>query len=133
MLLDASAVLALLFSEIGSDAVATALQQHDCNITAANQAEVIGKLLDRGMIRKDIEQALSSLPITVIDSTVADGEAAGYVRSASRSLGLSLGDRLCLAAAQRLNTPVMTVDQAWMGLAETLALTVICIRLKGSK
>jgi ribonuclease VapC len=130
MLLDASAVLALLFGEAGSDTVASALQQHDCRITAANQAEVIAKLIDRGLTQNDVQQALSSLPITVIDSTAADGEIAGYLRSVSRNLGLSLGDRLCLAAGQRLNTPVMTADQAWLGLSEALGLKIIGIREK---
>jgi ribonuclease VapC len=130
MLLDASAVLALLFSETGSETVASALQQHDCRITAVNQAEVIAKLIDRGLTHNDVKQALSSLPITVIDSTATDGEAAGYLRSVSRNLGLSLGDRLCLAAGQRLNTPVMTADQAWLGLSDALELTIISIRAK---
>jgi PIN domain nuclease of toxin-antitoxin system len=130
MLLDASAVLALLFNEVGSEAVSTALLQYDCRITAANQAEVIAKLTDRDLTHKDVRQVLSILSITVIDSTAADGEAAGYLRSVSRNLGLSLGDRLCLAAGQRLNTPVMTADQAWLGLSEALGLNIICIRAK---
>jgi PIN domain nuclease of toxin-antitoxin system len=130
MLLDASAVLALLFSETGSDTVATALQQHDCRITAANQAEVIAKLIDRGLAQTNVHLVLSSLSITVVDNSVADGEAAGYMRSASKPIGLSLGDRLCLAAGQRLKTPVMTADQAWLGLSEALGLNIICIRAK---
>jgi PIN domain nuclease of toxin-antitoxin system len=130
MLLDASAVLALLFNEVGSEVVATALLQYDCRITAPNQAEVIAKLTDRDLTHNDVKQVLSILSITVIDSTAADGEAAGYLRSVSRNLGLSLGDRLCLAAGQRLNTPVMTADQAWLGLSEALELNIICIRTK---
>jgi PIN domain nuclease of toxin-antitoxin system len=130
MLLDASAVLALLFNEVGSEVVATALLQYDCRITAPNQAEVIAKLTDRDLTHNDVKQVLSILSITVIDSTAADGEAAGYLRSVSRNLGLSLGDRLCLAAGQRLNTPVMTADPAWLGLSEALELNIICIRTK---
>ena len=126
--LDASAILALLFNEPNSDTVATALQHERCMVTAANHAEVIAKLLDRGLSPPDVAAALSALPMQVIDSTAADGEAAGYMRSASRAIGLSLGDRLCLATAQRLGGGVITADRAWLALGSALNLSIVCIR-----
>ena len=42
---------------------------------------------------------------------IADAEAAA--RLWQRGSGLSLGDRLCLATAQRLSAVVWTADTAW--------------------
>ncbi|WP_051758091.1 hypothetical protein [Prauserella rugosa] len=44
----------------------------------------------------------------------------------TRHQGLSLGDRACLALAQRLDRPALTADQAWKNL--DLAVDVQLIR-----
>ena len=41
---------------------------------------------------------------------------AGYLYSACKSLGLSLGDRACLALAKSKSLPVLTADKAWLEL-----------------
>ena len=46
----------------------------------------------------------------------------------SKPLGLSLGDRYCLALAQKLRIPVYTGDRAWQKLEEQLGITVKLIR-----
>ena len=47
---------------------------------------------------------------------------------APRTHGLSLGDRLCLAAAQRLKAQVHTADRVWLDVADALRLDIRCIR-----
>jgi ribonuclease VapC len=128
VLLDASAVLAFLQGEPGEEVVRHALQTQPCAITAANQCEVIAKALDRGITRPALESILAALGTSVIDILAADGAAAGWMRPATRALGLSLGDRLCLAAAQRLAAPVLTADRPWLALAEPLGVDIRCIR-----
>ena len=116
VVLDASALLAFLQGEPGEEAVAQALQSQRCLVTAANQAEVISRALDRGGEPAVIEQLLSGLGYEVIDCTAADGAQAGWLRTATRAWGLSLGDRLCLAAAQRLAVAQLgspSVSQTW--------------------
>ena len=128
VVLDASALLAFLQGEPGEEAVAQALQSQRCLVTAANQAEVISRALDRGGEPAVIEQLLSGLGYEVIDCTAADGAQAGWLRTATRAWGLSLGDRLCLAAAQRLQAPVLTADRHWLRLGAALNLKVVSIR-----
>lgn len=128
VLLDASAVLAFLQGEPGEEVVRHALQTQPCAMTAANQCEVIAKALDRGIDRPALENILAALGTSVVDILAADGAAAGWMRPATRALGLSLGDRLCLAAAQRLAAPVLTADRPWLALAEPLGLDIRCIR-----
>ena len=126
--LDASAILAFLQSEPGEDLVQQALQTGPCVVSAANQAEIIAKLLDHGGNPDTIQLILTELAYTLIDSTGADGMQAGWMHRETRKLGLSLGDRLCLAAAQRLEARVLTADRPWSAVAPLLKLDICCIR-----
>ena len=85
-------------------------------ISAVNLAEVATKIMDRGSSGLDTSTAISELGLELIPF---DGELAletGRLREATRSFGLSLGDRACLATARRLKLPAVTADQAWAGL-----------------
>lgn len=126
--LDASAVLAFLQAEPGHDVVRLALQNERCIVTAANQAEIIAKATDKGVDAAQLGGLLADLAYTVIDVTANDGAAAGWMRSSTRSVGLSLGDRICLASAKRLNARVLTADRAWLDVATPLGLQIRCIR-----
>jgi ribonuclease VapC len=128
VVLDASAILAFLQGEPGEDVVQQALQNHPCLVSAANQAEVIAKALDRGASAHAIHGILSDLAYAVIDIKADDGVQAGLMRESTRTIGLSLGDRLCLAVAQRLQAPVLTADRPWLGIAKSLSLDIRCIR-----
>jgi PIN domain nuclease of toxin-antitoxin system len=47
------------------------------------------------------------------------------LRSATRSAGLSLGDRACLALAERLGMVALTADRAWGTLQVGIQVDVI--------
>lgn len=126
--LDASAVLAFLQGEPGDNIVRLALQSGRCVVSAANQAEIIAKSLDRGGDPETIKIILAELGYTVVDIQAEDGMQAGWLRSQTRQFGLSLGDRLCLVLAQRLKARVLTADRPWLTLAQILGLEIICIR-----
>ncbi len=107
--LDASAVLAFLLGEPGAERVEAALDGGF--IGAANWAEVAQKVrsapADWGMARA----LLLSYSLAVEPVTSADAETAAALWR--RGSGLSLGDRLCLALAERLDATVLTADRAW--------------------
>jgi PIN domain nuclease of toxin-antitoxin system len=129
ILLDASAILAYLHNEPGADIVAAALASNtECGMTAANHAEVISRCLDRGVAAEAVDLMLADLGYHVLSVEAEDGSRAGKLRPLSRQQGLSLGDRLCLAVAQRLGAPVLTADRLWLDLAAPLGLDVRCIR-----
>ena len=44
------------------------------------------------------------------------GLRAGVLHAATRSRGLSLGDRICLALAEGEGVPALTADRAWADL-----------------
>ena len=128
IIVDASAVIAFLQREPGHETVEQALQSDRCVVSAANQSEIISKALDRGVTPDAIVSILAELSYAVLDLKVEDGVQAGLMRLPTRAAGLSLGDRLCLATAQRLQAQVVTADGVWLSVAETLGLDIQCIR-----
>ncbi len=128
MVLDASAILAFLQEEPGHLEVEQALHDRVCLVTAANQCEIVAKLLDRSMQPDAIDAVVADLGYQVVDVTAEDGTRAGHWRNVTRAHGLSLGDRLCLAVAARLNAPVLTADRPWLAVADTLNVQIRCLR-----
>lgn len=125
--LDASAVIALLRDEPGADRVWPAVQT-GAVISAVNLAEVISKMLDKGTSKELVASSMAVLDLEVIG---LDAEAAlqtAWLRPMTRTAGLSLGDRACLALARARQVPVLTADRPWLALAEVLALDIRCIR-----
>ena len=121
--LDSSALLALLWSEPGSDAVAAVMD--NAVISAVNMAEVYSKLIDRGIIGEEIRALLSELAIRVVTFDEAQAFRTGDLRLATRALGLSVGDRACLALAAAENLSALTADKAWSNLDLGISITQI--------
>ena len=113
---DASAILAVLNDEPGAPVVLALLDEGDGVISAANYAEVIAKLIDRSVTEADATEAWNHLPLTVEPLMPAVALAAGLLRKDTRALGLSLGDRCCLALGRINDATVITADRAWTSL-----------------
>ncbi len=114
VVLDASALLALLNREPGHEEVARVVP--DAAISAINLSEVAAKLADGGMPEEAIREALEGLALEVHDFGRELAFQTGLLRPITRSRGLSLGDRACLALGRRLDLPVLTTDRTWEGL-----------------
>lgn len=112
--LDASAVLAALGGEPGSERVAAELP--GVAISAANLSEVVAKLSESGLEEAEIRDALAAFGFEVHAFDEAQAYAAGLLWRATRGAGLGLGDRACLALAGRLGLPALTSDRAWRSL-----------------
>ncbi len=126
--LDASALLAFLADERGKEYVAPAL--HTGTVGAVNLSEVVSKLRDRGLSEDETEEqvrGLLSLGCKVSAFGHDQALLAGHLRSTTKPLGLSLGDRACLALGIQLGLPVLTADHAWEAL-RIEGLTVVSIR-----
>jgi PIN domain nuclease of toxin-antitoxin system len=121
--LDASALLATLFEEAGSDSIELVLP--GARMSAVNFSEVIAKLSDYGVANNDILRDLAELDIVVCDVDRKQAELAGLMRRNTKIAGLSLGDRACLALAATLGGIAVTADRAWANLSLDVAIQVV--------
>jgi ribonuclease VapC len=114
VVLDASAVLALINEEPGGETVEALLD--DAIISAVNWSEVIAVLTDAGFAIERAGARIAALDLEVVAFDQAQALAAGALRSATRSAGLSFGDRACLGLAGTRAAPAITADRRWASL-----------------
>ena len=112
--LDASALLAMLFEEPGAASVADVIAE-GAAVSTVNLSEVAAVLVRH---QRDTERIMRDVvaQVTVEPFTSKDALAAAALWTPTRAAGLSLGDRACFALAQRLEVPVVTADRGWSGV-----------------
>ncbi len=118
--LDASALLAFLFDEAGGERVGAVIER-GC-LSAVNLSEVLGRFARDGHDPDLVARRIEATPIEVVPFGAADAALAARLVPATRSLGLSLGDRACLALALARGIPAMTADRDWLQLEIGLAI-----------
>ena len=122
--LDASAVLALLHEEPGADAVEAALS--DAAMSCVNLSEVLQKAEQHGIDTEGLEYDLEALGVRLHDFDGRAAREAAELWPLTRPMGLSLGDRACLALARALGGAAVTADTRWAALASSdLAIDVV--------
>lgn len=107
---DASALLAFIQGESGSDEVEVRLIE-GAVCGAANWSEVAQKVRRAGSDWTLVRALLHSYTLHIEPVTESDAELAAERWKPGE--GLSLADRLCLALGQRLDAEVMTADRSW--------------------
>jgi len=120
-IIDASALLAYLQQEKGQDIMESALDSRPSWITTINYCEVLGKLCERAMPPAEAQSALDDLGMTILDFDLDLARRAAILRVRTKPIGASLGDRACLALAQRTAhsqlTPIVhTAELSWTKL-----------------
>ncbi len=114
--LDASAILALLQNENGKDTVEEVMD--DAIVSRVNAAEVLTKLIENGLSLIEAKEALDTLDIAVVDYDENQALKTAELRPLSKHLGLSLGDRCCLALAILEDATAITADRVWKDFEE---------------
>ena len=124
VVLDASALLAVLNNEAGADKLTPELLSN-ATCSTVNLAEVQTKLVSAG---GDPDEAWEDTLSPIREASPFTGEQAriaGSLVAHTRALGLSLGDRACLALGLALKAPVYTADKSWKKLKLNVRIHVI--------
>ncbi|BDG20216.1 hypothetical protein TthSNM11_24190 (plasmid) [Thermus thermophilus] len=129
VVLDASALLALLKGEPGAERVAEALER-GAYLSAVNLAEVLSKLADWGEDPAEAQARMEQVgllgaAVEVLPFTGEDALEVARLRALTRAYGLSFGDRACLALARRLGLPALTAERAWAELGLGIPVEVL--------
>ncbi len=124
IVLDASAVLALLNREPGTDRLTPELLR-DATCSTVNLAEVQTKLVSAGGNPDEAWEDTLSPIRQAAPFTEEQARIAGSLVAKTRALGLSLGDRACLALGLALKAPVYTADRSWKKLELGIRIHVI--------
>lgn len=122
-MLDASAALAMMLGEAGGDQVRERLASSQ--ISTVNLSEVVAKLQEGGVPDDVITSSLAELSFDVVAFDQSQAVRAGLLRAVTRVIGLSLGDRACLSAAESCNAVAVTTDRAWGKLELDIAVEVL--------
>jgi len=125
VVLDASAILAVIGGEPGAEKLTPDLLARAVG-SAVNLSEVQAKLVSRGWPFEQAWEDATSPVRQVLAFDEAQARVAGDLATQTRYLGLSLGDRACLALGIALKVPVYTAEKAWKKL--NVGITVHVIR-----
>ncbi|HEY1901593.1 MAG TPA: type II toxin-antitoxin system VapC family toxin [Terracidiphilus sp.] len=125
VVLDSSAVLAMVYGEPGGNRVHAAIVStlYVVSISAVNWCEALGKLTQKSpiMTAERLTAILPGVEVVPFGQTEAE-QAAALAKSCPQ---ISLGDRACLALAGSLGASAWTTDKVWAKLSVSAALEVI--------
>lgn len=108
---DTSAYLALIQGEEGAALVREHLEQAACS--SVNYSELLSVLQRIGMPPAKAQYFAGELVRTIISFDEQQAVIADELYGKTKSFGLSLGDRACLALARHQQVPVLTADRVW--------------------
>lgn len=110
---DSSAILSIYYNEPGKRKVLRLLDRSEPLISAPNACEVFTKLIEGGLNEGEALESFDGLEIKVVDFDTELALRTAALRPATRTFGLSMGDRSCLALAIRENAMAVTADKNW--------------------
>jgi ribonuclease VapC len=124
IVLDASAILAVIGGEPGAEKLTPELLSRAV-VSTVNLAEVQTKLVSRGWTSEQAWEDATSPVREVVSFDEDQARLAGDLVLQTRHLGLSLGDRACLALGITLKLPVYAAEKAWKKLKVGVRVHVI--------
>lgn len=124
VVLDASAILAVIHQERGSEKLSPELLA-SAAVSTVNLSEVVAKLAISGWSAADAWEDATSLVQEIVPFSSEHARVAGNLIKQTRHLGLSLADRACLALGLELKAPIYTADRSWKNLKLGVRIHVI--------
>ena len=114
IVLDASALMALLLSEPGQKVVAEHVA--GAAISAVNLAEVLARMARERISSRILLPKLEALGLTIVDFDQPQAVIVSDIREHARGYGVGLADCCCIALAMNRAWSVLTADRVWTTL-----------------
>lgn len=114
LVLDTSALLAVLLQEPGAEMVASALDE--AALSAVNLVEVTEVAIRKGFTPERARLLVDDLRLPVLPFDAETAADAARLLAAFRKDKISLGDSACIATARHHGMPVLTADRIWATL-----------------
>ncbi len=127
--LDTSALIAFVYGEAGAQRVEPAIRRGALT-SAVSWAETLSDMAERGEATEvavpHVTRIIAKVgTLTIVPFDEVQAEQAARLRMPTKSLGLSLADRACLALGRLRRLPVLTTDRAWRSLHLSIKIDVI--------
>ena len=116
----------MLRGERGAAKVAAEITS--ARMSLVNYAEVVSHFIHAGVPEREVDAMLDPLPIELVAVDHDLARTAGKLRAVTAQVGLSMGDRFCLALAKRDEVPAWTADKVWRQVASDAGVKVTVIR-----
>lgn len=124
IVLDASAIMAVIQAEPGREQLTQELLANAV-CSAVNLAEVHAKLTSRGLPSHGAWEYATSPIVEIVPFDADQARISGDLVTQTKQLGLSLGDRACLALGIALQAPIYTAEKIWSKLKVGVPIHVI--------
>jgi PIN domain nuclease of toxin-antitoxin system len=123
VVLDASAILALIQEEPGAEVVKPLLKQSV--MSTVNVAETLTSLQKIDIHPEEGLEYISLLISEVVNFDLDQALEVSILYPKAMHKGLSLGDRACLALGKKYHTTIYTADNAWKDICSELDIQLI--------
>lgn len=114
VVLDASAVLAVMLDERGSETVVASAE--GALLSTVNLTEVLEKVAWRGGDIGRVDDLLAKLGVRVLPFSAEHARIAAGIKPLVERKQVSLADRACLAVGRATSRTILTADTKWAEL-----------------
>ena len=123
VVLDASALIALIQEENGSEIIKPLLKY--AVMSSVNVAETLIALQKRGLLYQQSLILIQDIIGSIIPFNLKHVELVAQLQTLTQHKGLSLGDKACIALGIATSYPIYTADKIWAELELNCQIIVI--------
>lgn len=114
VVLDSSALIALIKGETGADIVESFLGS--IVMSTLNISESAGILIDLGMSMDEARDSIEPFIDVIVSLDIQQSYDIALLKKLTSNKGLSIGDRACIALGIQMKLPIYTADKVWAKL-----------------
>lgn len=126
VVVDASAVMALMLDESGAGIVADVIRTS--LMSSVNLSECCARAVERGASPDAVLSIVHGYEVVIVPFTLDEALETARLRQPTRPVGASLGDRACMALGRMRKIPIFTSDRRLADIDPGLGIDIRLIR-----